>query len=171
MSALHPRLPGARVVDLFAGSGALGLECLSRGAREAVFVEEARGALQALRANVEALGAGEEARVVASDVHRWLATQSVGAFDLALADPPYGTDHPHRLVERWLAHPFARELWIEHRTGETLPGIPRRDTGPDVGSPQGPGSGPGPDTGSAVTLRERRYGDTTLTTLTLEESP
>ncbi|HEY8375642.1 MAG TPA: 16S rRNA (guanine(966)-N(2))-methyltransferase RsmD, partial [Nannocystis sp.] len=67
MSALQPELPGARVLDLFAGSGALGLEALSRGAEHATFVERSGRALRALRANLERLGAMDQATIVRGD--------------------------------------------------------------------------------------------------------
>jgi 16S rRNA (guanine966-N2)-methyltransferase len=137
MSALQLRIPGARVLDLFAGSGALGLECLSRGAAEAVFVEQARGSLAALRANVEALGCGDRTRIVRGDALAWAGALSPGAFDIALSDPPYGSGYLERLVELFRRVPFAGELWIEHGTGESAPELPG--------------------------LLQRRYGDTTLT--------
>ena len=87
-------LEGARVLDLFAGSGSLGVEALSRGAARVVFVEQAPSAVAVLRANVEALGVGERARVVRSDALRALrrlAGDEPG-FDLVLVDPPYETD-------------------------------------------------------------------------------
>lgn len=140
MSALAPSLPGARVLDLFAGSGALGLECLSRGAVEAVFVEQAHGSLRALRQNVSALGAGVRARVVDGDVHRFLARPKAPEerFDVALADPPYERGHVTRLVQAFRSDPFARVLWLEHSVREPVPGA-------------------APD-------RERRYGDALLST-------
>lgn len=139
MSAVAPELPGARVVDLFAGSGALGLEALSRGAAEVVFVERSREALKTLRANVSALGAEEDVTVVCDDVFRFL-DRTPRPFDLALADPPYGTDDARMLVERFLSRPVARTLWVEH---------PWRDS---IALP--------------AHARTRRYGDTALTTLT-----
>jgi 16S rRNA (guanine(966)-N(2))-methyltransferase RsmD len=84
------RLDGARVLDLYAGTGALALEALSRGAAQATLVESSRDALAAVRANVEALGVDDRARVVAADVRgaaRRLAR--AGPFDLVLADPPW----------------------------------------------------------------------------------
>lgn len=88
---LGPRVAGARVLDLFAGTGALGIEALSRGASGAVFVERARGALRVLQRNIDELGLGERARVVAADLSRGLRplAASLGTFDLVLADPPY----------------------------------------------------------------------------------
>src|SRR4051812_38808921 len=82
-------MAGERVLDLFAGSGALGLEALSRGAEHATFVERAPAALKVLRANVEALEA--DARVVATDARTFLrtATTQPEQYSLAFLDPPY----------------------------------------------------------------------------------
>jgi 16S rRNA (guanine966-N2)-methyltransferase len=77
---------GARVLDLYAGSGALGIEALSRGAVSAVFVEREQQALAALRRNLEAVGA--DAVVRQQDVLRFLA-RPAGTFDLVFCDPPY----------------------------------------------------------------------------------
>jgi 16S rRNA (guanine966-N2)-methyltransferase len=78
---------GARVLDLFAGSGALGIEALSRGAASAVFVERDAVAVAAIRRNLEAIGAGA-ADVRRQDVLRYLAS-TTDRFDLVFADPPY----------------------------------------------------------------------------------
>jgi 16S rRNA (guanine966-N2)-methyltransferase len=83
-----PWLPGGQVLDLFAGSGALGLEALSRGASAVVAVERAPAALAALRANVEQLGAGESVQVVEGDALD-LSLAGPGPFDLVLLDPPF----------------------------------------------------------------------------------
>ena len=80
-------LDGARVLDLYAGSGALGLELLSRGASTAVFVEKDRAALTALRSNAALVTQG--VAVVAADVVSYLGTAGIGPFDVVLADPPY----------------------------------------------------------------------------------
>ena len=80
-------LDGTRVLDLYAGSGALGLEALSRGASSAVFVESASGALAVLRKNVAAVGLPGVVR--AGKVAAVLAAGSPAVFDLVLADPPY----------------------------------------------------------------------------------
>ncbi len=89
---LQSRLGRARVIDLFAGSGALGLEALSRGAAQVLFVEQDPRALQVLRSNVAALAAGDSCRIVAGDVFSFLrgALGPPVAVDLLLADPPYG---------------------------------------------------------------------------------
>src|SRR4051812_26767676 len=89
MSALQPEIPGARVLDLYSGSGALGLETLSRGAAHATFVEKAAPALRALRANIEKLGAGSAAEVVRADALAYARALEADAFDIVVADPPY----------------------------------------------------------------------------------
>jgi 16S rRNA (guanine966-N2)-methyltransferase len=81
-------LDGARVLDLYAGSGALGLEALSRGAAEAVFVESGGGVLPVLRENIAAVGL-PGARVVQGSVPTVVAGPAPAAFDLVFADPPY----------------------------------------------------------------------------------
>jgi len=77
---------GARVLDLYAGSGALGIEALSRGAASAVFVDDDARAVAAIERNLEPLGA--DATVVQADVERFL-DRAAGAFDLVFCDPPY----------------------------------------------------------------------------------
>ncbi len=82
---------GYRVADLFAGSGALGLEALSRGAAELVAVEMSAGALAVLKDNFRLLGLGREARALRRDLSRGFSfLDDLGPFDLILADPPYG---------------------------------------------------------------------------------
>ncbi len=80
-------IAGLRVLDLFAGSGALGIEALSRGAASAVFVERDRAAAALVQANLDALGLADRGRVVRLDVLRWLEAGS--PVDVAFADPPY----------------------------------------------------------------------------------
>jgi 16S rRNA (guanine966-N2)-methyltransferase len=88
---LEPELDGARVLDLFAGSGAGGIEALSRGAASAIFVEKDQGAAAVIDTNLRAARlAGPNATVIRWDVVRWLAEANTGtAFDLVLVDPPY----------------------------------------------------------------------------------
>ncbi len=88
-SILADRLPGAFVLDLFAGSGSLGLESLSRGASDVVFVEAGRRAAKVLRENIERVGLGGS--VLERDVSRFLRSH-VGRYDVIFADPPYGDD-------------------------------------------------------------------------------
>lgn len=139
MSAVADAIPEARVLDLFAGSGALGLEALSRGAAAAVFVESAPPALRALRSNIDALAAGDRATVVRADAMKYLLGLEEGAFDLAFADPPYGRELAAGVVTHFQHRPFARILCVEHRVSDRLPAID--------------------------SARERRYGDTILTFL------
>jgi 16S rRNA (guanine966-N2)-methyltransferase len=130
------------VLDLFAGSGALGLEALSRGARHATFVETAHAAVQAIRANVEALDVRARTRLVAGDVRR--ALREVGGIGLVFLDPPYASAETAAvLADLDAADVLLDGAWIvlEHaaRT-EPPPGTARR------------------------TLRfTRTYGDTALT--------
>ena len=122
MSIVMPELREARVLDLFAGSGALGLEALSRGAAVAEFVDLAPKSLTVLRANALALGAGDAAIIHRADALRFAAALPPGAFDVAFADPPYGLSLATRLSQLWLQTRFAAILGIEHRADEVLPG-------------------------------------------------
>ena len=83
-SILGDRVPGARVLDLFAGSGALGIEALSRGASEATFVDDDARAVAVIRANLR----GAEAKVVRRDATAFLRT-ATAQYDLVFLDPPY----------------------------------------------------------------------------------
>lgn len=139
LSALQFDIPGSRVLDLFAGSGALGLEALSRGAEHVTFVESAPRALRALRTNIERLEADTAVTVVRAEAVAYAASLARGAFDFALADPPYGRGIAAQLTEVFLHCPFARMLWVEHGTGEAMPPVPG--------------------------ARTRRYGDTALTSI------
>ena len=126
MSILADRLPGARVVDLFAGSGAMGLEALSRGARSCDFVELSPPSLAALHRNLAALGA-TAARVHRADALRYAAKLEALAFDVAFADPPYSTLHASRIAALFREQPFARILGVEHDRHEDVgPGDHRR---------------------------------------------
>jgi 16S rRNA (guanine966-N2)-methyltransferase len=87
---LGDRVQGARVLDLFAGTGALAIEALSRGAGSAVLVEQAAPAVAVIRANLDALGLAGQARVRRTRAETYLRTQRDGPFDLVLLDPPYG---------------------------------------------------------------------------------
>jgi 16S rRNA (guanine966-N2)-methyltransferase len=121
MSIVQPLLPGARVLDLFAGSGALGLAALSRGAAHCDFVEIAARSLAAVRANVDKLGAGAAARVVRGDALKFIERLEPTAYDIAFADAPYGLGLSERVVARWLAVPFAHVLGVEHGSRERMP--------------------------------------------------
>ncbi|MBI2168605.1 MAG: 16S rRNA (guanine(966)-N(2))-methyltransferase RsmD [Actinobacteria bacterium] len=99
---LDPRLPGARVLDLYAGSGAMAIEALSRGAVEAVLVERDAGALTVIEANLTRVGFDDRARAVRAEVTAYVGRPAPGvAFDLVFVDPPF--DLPTEEVERVLA--------------------------------------------------------------------
>jgi 16S rRNA (guanine966-N2)-methyltransferase len=121
MSIVRDAIPGARVLDLFAGSGALGLEALSRGASSAEFVEINASSLRTLGENLERLKAGDLARVRRADALRFAEGLEAGAYDLAFADPPFSMDAAVKLAERWLEVPFATEIGIEHAATTALP--------------------------------------------------
>jgi 16S rRNA (guanine966-N2)-methyltransferase len=129
MSILADAVPGARILDLYAGSGALGLEALSRGAASAAFVELNPPSLRALEANIAALGVGDRVAVHRAEALRFAERLSPGAFDLALADPPYGRDDAARLVALFRRTPFARILSVEHSAADRLDGDSTRRYG------------------------------------------
>jgi 16S rRNA (guanine(966)-N(2))-methyltransferase RsmD len=142
---LAPTLVGARVLDLFAGTGALGIEALSRGAAGATFIEQAAGALRLIEVNLEALGAGN-ARVFREEALRGLErlVRAGEEFDLILADPPYGSGLASRvvtLVDQEPLLPVGGLLVVEHNRREDLPA-------------------PG---GRLEFVDRKRYGDTALT--------
>lgn len=117
--AAPPPPEGMRALDLFAGTGALGLEALSRGATEAWFVETGRVALGLLRANIAGLGVGPAARVLERDATR-LGANPGPPFGLVFLDPPYGKGLGERAVGAaraggWLA-PGALVVWEEAAT-------------------------------------------------------
>lgn len=126
MEILEPLLEGARVLEIYAGTGAVGLEALSRGARSVDFVENNPAALHALKANIAALRAGSRTRLFKQDALRYIGRLPPGTYDLVLADPPYGSTQTERLVQRWLDVPFAAALAVEHAADHALPGGGRR---------------------------------------------
>jgi len=132
---LQPVLPGARVLDLFAGSGALGLEALSRGAGEALLVERDPALAEGLRATIERLQAGGQAHLVRADALALLRTPVHGRFDIVFLDPPFGLELwqpvfaallPWTTDAAWLYVEAPREAraapdahWRPHREGRT----------------------------------------------------
>jgi 16S rRNA (guanine966-N2)-methyltransferase len=129
MSILGQEVEGARVLDLFAGSGALGLEALSRGAASVTFVELNPASLRALQENIAALGVEDAVTVHRGDAMRHAERLTAGAFDLVLADPPYTIDHASKLVALFRRTPFGRILSVEHRADLTLDGDDTRRYG------------------------------------------
>jgi 16S rRNA (guanine966-N2)-methyltransferase len=150
---LGPGVRDSRVLDLFAGTGAVGIEALSRGAARVVFVERDRAALGALRRNLAALATPRErARVVAGEalaVLPWLA-RTEGAFDLVFVDPPYAGNLGARalaaLVASAVLRPGARVI-VQHSPRAPVPVV----------------------AGLVVERAPRRFGDTALTFLEAEE--
>lgn len=146
LDTLMPWLPEARVLDLFAGAGGVGLEALSRGAAHATFVERDARAVQALRANVTTLGVERAARIVRDDVRRALQTlwREGGRFDVVFLDPPYDGDD---VVS----------------TLEALGGIDLLADGAVVVAQHLTKRAPGASFGGLTAFRARRFGETTLT--------
>lgn len=129
MERLREELGGARVVDLFAGSGALGLEALSRGARSVDFVENGAEALHSLKANVAAVREKKRTRIFKRDAVAFAQGLSEGSYDLAFVDAPYGSRKLDRILEAWDRCRFAAVLGIEHEFSHPLPCLHlRRDT-------------------------------------------
>jgi 16S rRNA (guanine966-N2)-methyltransferase len=132
---LQPALPGARVLDLFAGSGALGLEALSRGAREALLVEREPALATQLQATVERLHAVDQAHVLRADALALLRSPLQGRFDIVFLDPPFDAGlwapvlallPPWLADEAWLYLEAPHDVafapgpdWLRHREGST----------------------------------------------------
>lgn len=139
---------GARVLDLYAGTGALGLEALSRGAAHVVFVESAREALRVLRQNVTSLGVEDQVTVIAGEVgasRTSAAVRAASLFDLVLADPPWSLVHDGDAAETLRSLVAAGVL----REGGTL--VLERSSRSQSPSIEG-----------AFHAEDRRYGDATL---------
>ncbi|MBL0939805.1 MAG: 16S rRNA (guanine(966)-N(2))-methyltransferase RsmD [Gemmatimonadaceae bacterium] len=123
MSMVHPVLPDARVLDLCAGSGALGLEALSRGAATCDFVEQSLKVLRVIEGNLTALGGHAGAQVHRDEAVRFVQGLSAGAYDVAFADPPYASGIAEQLAQQWLKVPFASIFAVEHAATVTMPAI------------------------------------------------
>lgn len=107
-NVLAPRIEGARFLDLYAGSGAVGIEAISRGAAEVIFVERAAPALKVLRANLTSLGLTPGFRIVSGSVAGFLRNPGSGTpFDLLFLDPPYNAADEYAAVLRSLADPVS----------------------------------------------------------------
>ena len=146
LDALSASLHGARVLDLFAGAGGVGLEALSRGAAHATLVERDARAVAALATNVRALGVEDRTRVLRADVGRALGRLAVEGlrFDVVFLDPPYDGD----LAEETLA--------ALGRGAVTAPGA-------RVVAQHFTKRAPAPAYGALAAFRTRRFGETTLT--------
>ena len=128
LDLLAGELPDSRVLDLFAGTGALGLEAISRGARSADFVETRPASLHALRANVAALRVRDRTRIFKRDALPFAAALPADSYEIAFVDPPYGSRMLDRVIDSWQQRGFARTLVAEHETGHELPSAARRVT-------------------------------------------
>jgi len=138
-------LDGARVLDLYAGSGALALELVSRGARSAVLVDSDRAAISAARANVDLLGAAGVVEVIAGDAPAAAGRAFTEPFDVVVADPPYGLPEADLVAV----------LTALVRAGNLVPGA-------DLAVERGVRSGELPWPAPLIGVRARRYGDTLL---------
>jgi 16S rRNA (guanine(966)-N(2))-methyltransferase RsmD len=129
-NVLAPLIVGARFLDVFAGTGAIGIEALSRGAAEAVFIESHTPAAALIKQNLASLGIKTGVSVMAMDAVRALdklAAKPGGKFDLAYIDPPYADAAQYSLVLEAVAksplfHPESR-IAVEHRRGFELPAV------------------------------------------------
>ena len=152
---LEPDLSGADVLDLFAGSGAAGIEALSRGAATAIFVEKDQQAAAVIDANLRGTGlAGPDVAVIRWDVLRWLAEPNVDtAFDVVFVDPPYAET----------------ELLVRVLTALAAPGAPLAPAARVVAKHFWRDRPP-ERIGMLAAERERRFGETALTFYRREES-
>jgi 16S rRNA (guanine966-N2)-methyltransferase len=121
LELLRADVKDARVLDLFAGTGALGLEALSRGARTADFVEFRPASLHALKANIAALRLRERTRVFKRDALPFAGALEADRYDVAFVDPPYGSRVLDRVVDSWRERRFSRILAVEHASTHALP--------------------------------------------------
>ncbi len=139
-----PRIEGADVLDLFAGSGAIGIEALSRGAAHVTFVDREPRGLAILRQNLEVLGLKERAQVVRGDVVHWLeaATEQVEGAGFVFLDPPYDDAVLDRALKVLDQAASEATVVAEHSRRQELPTLARLKVD-----------------------RQRRYGDTIVTVL------
>jgi 16S rRNA (guanine(966)-N(2))-methyltransferase RsmD len=116
-------LRGAQVLDLFAGSGSLGFEALSRGAARVVFVDDWQGATKVIEENSKLLHCEDRCEIIKADVYRFLR-HAQGQYDLVFVDPPYrlesAPDLPHKILEEGLLSP-AGLIIMEHATRTNIP--------------------------------------------------
>jgi 16S rRNA (guanine966-N2)-methyltransferase len=131
VASLESEMKGARVLELFAGSGAVGLEALSRGAGSVDFVESGAQSLHALKANVAALRAHDLTRIFKKDAIPFLerlVDQRPGEilYDLVFADPPYHSRALDRIITLWKEYPFATVLTVEHHADHLLPRVGKK---------------------------------------------
>jgi 16S rRNA (guanine966-N2)-methyltransferase len=121
LDLLSAELRDARILDLFAGTGALGLEAISRGALNADFVEFRPASLHALKANIAALRLRERTRVFKRDALPFAGLLAENSYDVAFADPPYGSRMLDRVIDSWRERRFSPVLAVEHARAHVLP--------------------------------------------------
>lgn len=150
-SSIGPQVDGADVLDLFAGSGSVGIEALSRGAAHVTFVEHDPRTVAVIRSNLEVTGFSNRARLEASDVEDFLALRATRSFDLVFVDPPFRVGFPSELLAGLVANGYL--------TGETTVVV-------RVSSRLGP-----VEPEDHLPIRStRNYGDSTLIYMTVEEA-
>jgi 16S rRNA (guanine966-N2)-methyltransferase len=121
LDALRGDVDGARVLDLFAGTGALGLEALSRGAKSADFVEMNPASLHALKANVARLRLTKQSRIFVKDAIHFADALPPDRYQLCFADPPYESKQLDWLIRIWEARRFSPILVVEHALTHCVP--------------------------------------------------
>lgn len=146
-SIIHFRLPTANVADIFAGSGQMGIEALSRGAAKATFVDQSRASLEVIRRNIASTGFQKQSVVLMAGAEQFLR-QTNDKFDIIFLDPPYAQGYGEKLLPM-LKKPLAEGglILFEHGREETLP----------------------ESIGGLKRVREYRYGKTLITTYCHEE--
>ncbi len=128
LDMLKVDVKGARILDLFAGTGALGLEAMSRGGKSADFVEFRPASLHALKANIATLRMLRQTRVFVRDAVPFAAALTTDAYDVAFLDPPYGSKMLDMVLASWRNSGFARVLAVEHANTHAVPsGALRRE--------------------------------------------
>ena len=114
-------LKGARVLDLFAGTGAIGLEAMSRGARSCDFVETRPSSLHALKANIALLRQVKFVRVFKRDALPFAGMLGPDSYEIVFVDPPYDSKMLDRVIESWKQKRFSKILVAEHAKAHVLP--------------------------------------------------
>lgn len=122
MEMLGEEVKGTKVLDLFAGTGALGLEAISRGAAIVDFVEFRPASLHALRANVAALRLTTRCRIYKKDAVPFVEQLDAAEYEIAFVDPPYGSAVLDRVFATWQRTPYAETLVVEHAKEYPMPG-------------------------------------------------
>lgn len=121
MAMVREDLPKARILDLFAGTGALGLEAVSRGARYVDFVESGPSSLHSLKANIARLRIREKTKVFKRDALPFAAALDPWRYDIVFVDPPYGSRMLDRVIESWQERKFSHILVCEHAVTHEMP--------------------------------------------------